>query len=114
MWAFFARENVSTGACSQLDVIICSDIQRRVKRTVNSELPWITKKKKKKLYMTADQVFQNWFSPVTKIYQQCHLSAYNPTDNRDLTLSVYKNLFKMHVIIPPGLPFLFDKIREQV
>lgn len=49
MWAFFAQENVSTGACSQLDVIICSDIQRGVKRTVNSELPWITKKKKKEI-----------------------------------------------------------------
>lgn len=50
MWAFFALENVSAGACSQLDAIICSDIQKRVKRTVNSELPWIKKRKKKILY----------------------------------------------------------------
>lgn len=49
MWAFFALENVSAGACSQLDAIICSDIQKRVKRTVNSELPWIKKRKKKKI-----------------------------------------------------------------
>lgn len=52
MWAFFALENVSAGACSQLDAIICSDIQKRVKRTVNSELPWIKKRKKKRYYTT--------------------------------------------------------------
>lgn len=29
MWAFFALENVSSGACSQLDAIICSDSQKK-------------------------------------------------------------------------------------
>lgn len=47
MWAFFALENVSSGACSQLDAIICSDIQKKKKseRTVNIELLWIKKKR---------------------------------------------------------------------
>lgn len=72
MWAFFALENVSTGACSQLAAIICSDIQKRVKRTVNSELHWI-KKRRKETYSTTtvdQRLFQTWFLPATKTNAQ--------------------------------------------
>lgn len=70
MWAFFALENVSTGACSQLDVFICSDIQKRVKRTVNSELPWIKKKQNQILYNNCRSSSISELIPVTKTNAQ--------------------------------------------
>lgn len=41
MWAFFALENVSGGARSQLNAIICSDSQKKSGGTVNIAVLWI-------------------------------------------------------------------------
>lgn len=47
MWAFFALENVSGGACSQLNAIICSDSQKKSGGTVNIAVLWIAHTHKK-------------------------------------------------------------------